>query len=50
MVVSNDNKYKTKYKLCPSNKDIVYWNVDELNEITNETHDCKTDKYCLANL
>jgi len=50
MLVSNANKYKTKYKLCPSDKDIVYWNVDELNEITNETHDRKTDKYCLANL
>ena len=28
----------------------AHWNVDELNEITNKTHDRKTNKYCLANL
>ena len=28
----------------------AHWNVDELNEITNKTHDRKTNKYCFANL
>lgn len=28
----------------------AHWNVDELDEITNKTHDRKTDDYCLANL
>jgi len=36
--------------LCPSDKDIVYWNVDEFYKITNETHDRKTNSYRLTDL
>ena len=28
----------------------AHWDVDELDEITNEAHDRKADSYCFANL
>lgn len=36
--------------LCSTNQDVVDWDVDELNEVTNESHDSEPNRYSLADL
>ena len=48
-IISERRKVRSKLAKSRNGSD-AHWNVDELNEITNKTHDRKTDKYCLANL
>lgn len=31
-------------------KSYAHWDVNELYEVANKTHDCETDSYCFANL
>ena len=43
--------YKVRIEYAKSrNGGNAHWDVDELNEITNKTHNRKTDNYCLAYL
>jgi len=33
-------------KLCPSDKNVIYWDVDEFYEVSNETHNSKANSDC----
>ena len=48
-IVSEMKKVRRQYAKSRNGSD-THWNMDELDEITNKTHYCKTDKDCLANL
>lgn len=37
-------------KLCTSNKNIIYWYMNKLHEITDETHNAETNGNSLAYL
>lgn len=50
MTRENGTHINEMNKLCPSDKNVIYWDVDEFYEVSNETHNSKANSDCPTDL